>query len=295
MFERTLLLMRICFLFVGLLLAASIQAATLKVDPSRSQITLSGKVAGNTLREQDSGSLTTTIDGTIDITINGGQIEITGAALDPNVNGTWAPGQNGAAKSPADFGGQASSFIGTISGALRELLVTASSPPKTLGPDGSFDASSITFTFPTNSSSTLDYDAGFLGKGSRKLASNGTNQTATVGKVVDNKGVQTLTIALDAAFSFSLITENDSPLQLKGQLVADNAPTQVSQNITGIEIVDGQVRLTVTGTSASTRLESSTDLVTWSPAEATVTETNGTTRTYSVPINGSFRFYRAVE
>src|SRR6185436_6373423 len=151
-----------------LILAVSSLAAgavTLNVDPAQSHITLSGTVAGFKLSEQGSGSLSTTVGGSVNVTVANGQIQIDSANLDPNTNGNWKPGKNGADSSPADLAGQATSIVGTITGALRDLVVNATSTAKPLDSNGKFDASSIVFAFPPNSTSVLDYNAGFLGAG----------------------------------------------------------------------------------------------------------------------------------
>src|SRR5262245_16327085 len=107
-------------------------AASLTVDATKSQITLSGTVVGSQLGEQGPGSLTSKFGGTIDVTTSNGQIQITSGSLDPEVNGNWAPGRDGQAASPADLAGKASTLFGPVTGALRDLLVTASSAPKAL-------------------------------------------------------------------------------------------------------------------------------------------------------------------
>jgi hypothetical protein len=268
------------------------QGATFNLDVEQSRITLSGNVAGFTLREQGQGSLTTTVAGTISIATGNGQIQITSARLDPNVNGSWAPGRGEQATSPADLAGQSSTLFGTITGALRDLLVTATSTPRNLEANGQFDASAIVFQFPGDASSVLDYDSFLTGRGSRPLASAGTNQTATVGTLVSNNGVQTLTLALDAVFEFSLVSENDTALTLKGQLVATSTEGPAAPDIVGVELVDGQVRITVSGASEASQLESSTDLTVWVPAQATgVPGANGT-RVYTVARSGAFQFFR---
>jgi hypothetical protein len=284
--------MRVSFVVVSVLCAVCAQAATLKVDSSKSQITLSGTVVGSALQEQATGSLTTTVGGTIDVTAGGGQIQITSAKLDPNINGNWAPGRQSTGNStdPADLGGEAHSFAGTITGALRDLLVDANSSAKTLSADGQFDASSIIFFFPTNSTSVLDYKS-FLGPGSQPLAGGGTNQTATVGTFVDNNGVQTLTIALNATFYFSLLTPNDTALTLKGQLFAATPPPP-APSITGAKIVNGDFQFTGTDTDPSTVVESSTTLTSWGPQEAVIITIDPATRNFTVTAKDKFRFFR---
>ncbi len=281
-----------------LLLVSSLaaQAATLNVDPAQSQITLSGTVAGFSLREQAAGSLSTTVGGTINVTVANNQVQIDGANLDPNTNGSWKPGKNGAETSPADLAGQASSIVGTITGALRDLVVTATSQARTLDANGQFDASSIIFAFPPNSTSVLDYNAGFLGADSKALAGNGTNQTATVGTLISNNGVQTLTIALDATFYFTLLTANDSQLTLKGQLVATSGGSQpVNPTITDVLLKDGKFQFTSGNTTPNTQVQGSITLNSWAPQQATITASDASTRTFVIPATEKFQFFRLTQ
>jgi hypothetical protein len=293
-----IILIRMRTFSVLLILAASSFAAgavTLNVDPAQSQITLSGTVAGFKLAEQGSGSLTTTVGGSINLTVADGQIQIDSANLDPNTNGSWKPGRNGADSSPADLAGQSSSFVGTITGALRDLVVNAVSTAKSLDSNGKFDASSIVFAFPQNSSSILDYNAGFLGTGSKALAGAGTNQTATVGTLVSNNGVQTLTIALDATFTFTLLTANDTEMTLKGQLVATGGAAPVNPTITDVQLKDGKFQFTAGNTTANTQVQTSTTLTSWAPQQATITANDATTRTFVIPSTEKFQFFRLTQ
>jgi hypothetical protein len=281
-----------------LLLAASslvTGAVTLNVDPAQSQITLSGNVAGFKLQEQAAGSLSTTVGGTINVTVANGQIQIDSANFDPNTNGSWKPGRNGAASSPADLAGQSSSFAGTITGALRDLVVNATSTAKPLDSNGKFDASSIVFAFPQNSTSVLDYNAGFLGPGSKALAGAGTNQTATVGTFVSNNGVETLTIALDATFLFTVLTDGDTQMTLKGQLVATGGAAPVNPTITDVQIKDGKFQFTAGNTTANTQVQSTTTLNSWGPQQATITANDATTRTFVIPTTENFQFFRLTQ
>jgi hypothetical protein len=283
------------FFLSAITASLSLTAATLTLDPAQSEVTLSGYVANSswTLKTQGPGSLTTTIGGTIDVAVANGQVQITGGNLDPNVNGSWAPGRDGQAASPADFAGTASAgLLGNITGALRDLLVTLISTAKPLDAQGQFDASTIVFSFPPNSASVLDYDSFITGKGSQPLAGTGTNQTATVGTLIDNNGVQTLTLALDATFFFSLIGDNDTALTLKGQLVARSASTPTESSIGGAQIVNGQFQFTVTGATAASQIEASTDLKTWAVIQTAPAAGPNNTQIYTVPATAPFTFFR---
>jgi hypothetical protein len=278
----------VCALLVPL--TRNTSAATLTVDPAQSKITLAGTAAGYQLREQGPGSLTTTIGGTIDVNATGTEIQIISAGLDPNVNGNWAPGRNNDAASPADLAGSAPTLFGTVSGALRDLLVTASSGPKPLAADGSFDAGAIVFAFPPNSSSVFEYDSFATGKGSKVLSSVGTNQTATAGTWA--AGTQTLTIALNATFYFTLLVENDTQLTLTGEIVAKPAGP-AGPMLGGFQIVDGKVQFSLSGGSESSGIESSTNLVQWTAVQATATSGQNGNRDFSLPASGPMTFYRA--
>ena len=283
-----------CKIAIFLSLVFSAYSATFTVDPARSRVTLSGTVGGTELREQGPGSLSTTVSGQMDVAAIAGEIAITSARLDANVSGNWSPGVAGQASSPADFGGKSPSFLGDITGALREIVLEASSPARTVSSTGAFDASSIVFSFPTNSASVIDYDAGFLGKDSKVLAGAGTNRTATVGTLIESSGTQTLTLALDATFYFSLVGNNDTILRLTGQLVATAAASIPTPHIGGIQLSNGQVVITASATSPATRLESSTDLRAWTPRAPAITA-EGSNRTYTLPVTGKMEFFRLVE
>ena len=275
-------------------IAAVIQtsfAASLVVDPTQSTITLSGKVATYTLSEQGAGSLTTTVGGTMDVAATASEVQITSASLDPNVNGNWAPGRDGQPTAPADLAGSAQTLFGGVVGALRNLLVTARSEPKTIQSNGTFDAGSIIFAFPTNSSSVFEYDS-FIAKGSKVLSSVGTNNTATVGSWIDSSGVQTLTLALNATFYFSLIGDNDTQLTLIGQIVAKSAGPG-DPKLGGFEFVDGQMRFNLSGGSETSGIEGTTNLVNWVPVQASAVAGQNGERNFTVPTTGPMTFFRA--
>ncbi len=284
--------MRIFFAVFCLSVATAMQAATLNLDPARSQITISGNVAGFKLSEQGPGSLTTTVGGTVDITTLGGQIQITGATLDVNSNGSWAPGLNGQAKSPADLAGQASTLFGPITGAFRDLVVNAIGPVKPLAPNGQFDASAIVFSFPLNSTSVLDYDSFITGAGHQNLAGGGTNQAATVGTLIDSNGTQTLTIGLNATFFFTLAIPNDTALTLTGQLVATSAPAATPPQISGIQFTNGLAIITATKTLPTTKVESTRTFNGWTSESPIVTVIDSSTRTFTLQSADKFRFFR---
>lgn len=291
--------MHLISMFLGAAATAfAANAANFTIDPSQSTVTLSGSVSGIVLTQQGPGSLTSRIEGSLQADTTGGEVEITGGTLDVQNNGTWQPGVGGTAgAAPADFGAQGSSFFGTVYGALRNIVMNATSPPQQLTGE-QFDASAITFSFPQDSTATLDYNAGFAGTGSEPLAGATTNKTATVGRVTGAAGSQVITIAVDATFVFSVLGQNDTELTVTGQIVAREGgvtPQPDGPRFSDIDVVNNQVRLTVDEASATARLESSTNLVNWATKQAEVATVDADTRTFTVPVTGPKEFYRLVD
>lgn len=276
------------------MVSMSAHSATFTVASARSKVSLSGTVSGIELREQSEGSLTSTGDGTITVAITAGGVQITSGSLDTQVNGNWSPAPGGVpGTAPADFGGRGDAFLGNIDGALRNIQLNLASP--SIPWDGTtFDAAPISFTIPAGSKSTLDYNAGIFGTGSRLLTGTTTNNLTTTGKIVTEGDTMTLTLAIDAIFFFSVASPDDTALGLKGVIVA-TAPAETIPTtepaFTGVEIINGRIRLTI-DEGAGGRLQSSTDLKTWvdQPAEMTVIDAN--TTQFSVPFDLKGAFFR---
>lgn len=272
--------------------------ATFTVDATRSKVRLSGTVSGIELREQSDGSLTTTGDGTISVTIGAASVQVTGGLLDTRENGSWSPGPGGLhGTAPADFGGRGDAFLGVIDGALRNIQLSVASPA--IPWDGTtFNASPIVFTIPANSSSTLDYNAGIFGTGSRLLAGETTNNISTTATIVTEGEIMTLTLAVDAIFFFSLSSPDDTALGINGTIVAtapaETDPTPVNPIFNGIQVVNGRVRFTVDQPGA-TRLQSSTDLQTWADQTAEIEDIDADTKQFSVPATGPRLFFRMIQ
>ena len=195
--------------------------------------------------------------------------------------------QRGVRKRAANYAAQASSLLGTIRGALRDLVLDLTSGvlPVT---NGGFDAAGLLFAFPTNSLASFDYDAGFLGSDGIALSGIATNKIVNGATLTGAAGAQTLTIQVDTEFKFRALTPNDSAVHLTGKLVAVQAAPAVS--ITSIEIRGQQVVLHVQG-ATEPRLDSSPNLSTWStrtPEKSS--DANGTVLT--LPLDGAQEFYR---
>jgi len=271
--------------------------ATFTVDATRSTVRLSGTVSGIELREQSEGSLRTTGDGTISVTIGATSVQVTGGRLDTRENGSWSPGPGGVpGTAPADFGGRGDAFLGVIDGALRNIQLNVASPA--IPWDGTaFDASAIVFTIPSDSNSTLDYNAGIFGTGSRLLAGETTNNISTTATIVTEGETMTLTLAVDAIFFFSVASPDDTALGINGTIVATapaETPTPINPIFNGIQVVNGRVRLTVDQPGA-TRLQSSSDLKAWADQAAEVENIDADTKQFSVPAAGPHLFFRMIQ
>jgi len=263
------------------------------IDPAQSQVTISGNIAGATIQEQGPGSLTTKFGGTIKADVTSSTVQFTGgSAIDAEVNGDWEPGVGGAAgRAPADYGGQAPTVFFTAKGAFRNILLDVTSDPLALS-NGSFDASSLVFGFPADSKATLDYDA-VLTKGSRALTGLSTNKVTELGTLSTEAGVQKLVIRVDTEFKFRALTANDSTGKLVGQLVAtsqsDNRPV-----LSTLSFVDKKLSFAVENATASTQLQSSTDLTTWQSRTAE-RKTENNKVVFTAEQNAPIEFFRVVQ
>jgi hypothetical protein len=286
------------FLIAMVISAAATRGATFTVDPQQSSITLSGTVAGAPLSEQGPGSLTSRITGTLDASTSAGQLLIASGTLDFLTNGVWQPaagGQPGSA--PADFGANAQTFFGTTRGAFRDIVVQVSAPARALQAGGQFDAAAIAFALPTNSSTKLDYSSSLIGTGSTNIQGVATNKAATTGTVTGTTGSQVITINVDATYHLSILFENDTELNVKGQIIArqEGGPGGDGPRFSKIEVSNNQVRLTVMGAAATARLRSSTDLKTWQDKQAQVTTVDANTKIFIVPVSGPKEFYQTAQ
>jgi len=264
--------------------------ALFTIDSSRSHITLSGDVVGAALSAQGPGGLTTACSGFVVADLTGSTILFSGQSqIIADTNGVWQPGIGGTSGSAiADFGGEVSlPFVGTAYAALRhgELNLTSPILPLIFG---SFDSSSLLFSFSTNVSPSLDYNAGFFGAGSKPLSGYSTNNIVNGATLATAGSTQTLAIYINTQFTFSLLSSEDTTLNIVGNIVATSSPAPV---INSIVFSKDSVVLTVANATGQSQLQSSPDLISWIPATAT-TLTNGTFLTYSVPVSGGNRFFR---
>jgi hypothetical protein len=247
---------------------------TFEIDSARSRITVSGSVIGNTLQEQAPGSLTTSFSGLIKAELGESSLQFTGQSqLDAQTNGVWEPMPGGqAGTAAADYGALANTFLGEAKGAFRNLVLDMTSALLALR-NGSFDSAALVFAFPEDTSAAFDYTTGFLGSGTRQLSGLSTNRIVNGATLVSTGGVQTLTIKIAAEFKFKAISDDDSVVQLTGQIVAASAALPV---ITSIIATNQGVTIRVEGAAGEQyRLQSSRDLINWSARDADVTAQSG--------------------
>lgn len=223
----------------GLLLTAGSTVAVEKVftiDPERSSITVSGTIIGAQAQEQAPGSLSTKLEGSLVVDLETTTIQfVAGSLIDAQTNGVWRPAAEGAPGSDwADFGAEGSIGFASGEAAARDIQLDVESGVIPLT-GGSFDAASLVVFFPVDAPSVLDYRAVIFvvpQAGSLDLQGYATNDVATAATLVSEAGVETLTIPVDARYSFTLLTEDDTELNVVGQVVA-TAGAQEDLVVTG--------------------------------------------------------------
>jgi hypothetical protein len=274
---------------VGLCLSSPRLAAevrTFVIDQTQSTLTIGGSFVSLPLQQQAPGSLTTRYTGTIFADVSGSTITfVGGSTILALTNGVWQPNTNGTAGSaPANYGGQGS-LPPFLSGraALRDIVLDAISGALTVT-GTNFPAAGITFSFPSNAPSALDYTYSGLtsGSGRRPLRGDSTNNVATTGSLSSQGGNLVLTIPANLLAYATINTSNDVQYSLQGQLVAvATTPLQVS----AIQISAGQLNFTITTISnQSYTILGSTNLLDWSSTnDQFIATSNVTKRTISLP------------
>lgn len=271
-------------------------AQVFTIDTNQSSITISGTAAGGTITPQSPGSLTTKIGGTLNATLVGNTIQFTNQSqILAQTNGSWQPKADGTTGSePADFGGQASLAGGLASGfaALRNIQLDCTSPPISINA-GQFNSTNVTFLFPSNSLSALAYNvSGFINThGSIALTGYATNKVTSLGSLTTVGSQQTLTIPVNATFTFKLISANDTMITLQGQLVAVHG-TQAPFQVQTVAVKNQQLLLTVQAAAGQQiQVQSSTNLTKWQTNATVVIPASGS-YTYTGAVTGPVGFYR---
>ncbi len=278
----------LCAVFSAVRLQAG--QVVFNIDPTRSQLTLSGKVAGYTFTTQGTGSLTTTYRGNINANVTGSTIQFTGSStITAETNGVWQPVVGGGAGSAAaDYGAQATvPPFGTGYGAMRNAVFDVTSSSLTLT-GTNFDSSALVFSFTPSSNPTLDYNL-VLEHGTLALAGYSTNAIANQASLSTNGNVVQLVIQINTQFSFTLLSSGDTPIDLTGQIVATNS--LAPPFINSIVVTNQNAVLTVANATTQSQLLSSSNLISWSPASSTVSN-NGGMIIFTVPVAGPHAFFR---
>jgi hypothetical protein len=273
------------------------RAQVFTLDTNQSTITISGSILGYNFAEQGPGSLTTRYSGTIQTAQSAGTIQFTGQSrITAQNNGSWQPKADGTVgNEPANYGAQANAGFATAKAALRNILLDATSPGIPVS-NGQFDSGGLTFGFPTNATSALGYNvSGLLTKsGAKLLTGYATNNVTSLATLTTVGSQQTLTIPVDATFVFTVVSANDTTIELKGQLVAVSsaAPARSAPSIT---VQSQLVTLQWQGTPGLLyQVQSSSDLTLWRTNATSVTSTT-TAFIWSGPATGPKQFFRLAQ
>jgi hypothetical protein len=268
------------------------------VDDSQTQLTISGTLAGEPFLAQGSGSLNTRYTGSVNTELTKSTLQFTaGSAIDAETNGVWLPAAGGSSGcDPADYGmtnsidlsiGAPMYFPGYA--ALRNIVLDLTSPVLTLTNAG-FAGNSLIFSFVTNTAAfdyCYDNDSGSVA-----LNGDSTNMVASGASLSTNAGLRTLAIQVSSQFQFSLIAENDSIINLTGQLVATNVVRLPPPVICAI-VKNGQnAVITTENTTIQSSLLVSTDLTDCIPASTTSTTNEQGMIVFTSPISFPRTFYR---
>jgi hypothetical protein len=176
--------------------------------------------------------------------------------------------------------------------ALRSIQFDATSPVINVA-SGQFDARSLIFSFPTNATSTLAYNvAGLISmSGVERLSGYATNKVASQATLAGNGNQQTLTIPVDATFLFTLVSQNDTTVSVKGQLVATRGTT-TPPAIQSLKVQAQTATLQwQSAPGENFQVQSSTNLNTWQTNAANVTSATGT-YTWSGAATAVQQFFR---
>ena len=279
----------------GGLTAANSQVFTLETNLS--SVTISGTVMGASITEQGPGSLTASVGGTIQASLAGNTIQFTGRSqILVETNGNWQPAADGTAGSaPGDFGVKANLGIASGVAAARNMQFdVTSSAVNVIG--GQFGATNLTFSFASNTLSSLAYNvSGLISKhGSVPLTGSATNNITSTGSLAKVGNEQTLTIPLDATFYLGLISTNDTMIRMQGQLVAAQS-AEVPLVINSVTVQGQSLRFQWQATPGSQfQVQYSTNLKDWTNSATVITPASGT-NTWTESVVGSFKFFRVAK
>ncbi len=201
--------------------AAQAELAMFDVDPARSQIQLTGVVAGSPFTEQNPGSLSNAFTGTILVDLTDTHIRFPGGSLiRAQETQSYQPAVGGASGSaPAAFGAKANVKV-VIFAAARNVAFDMESLALTRTSDA-FDARGISFRVPESAGTKLDYrtSGAFTLFGSESVTGLAVNK-GQAGSLGPDNGVETLSIPFDASYVFELADTGSAEMKFSGRIVA---------------------------------------------------------------------------
>ena len=269
------------------------------IDNSRSQISVVNPpsvFAGFAMTPQGTGALGASYSGSINVNLAGSTIQFTGgSSINAQTNGVWQPAIGGTAGSaPADYGPEASvnysphGFV-TFYSAMRNISFDFTSPVLPLTATN-FNGTNLVFSFASVNAS-LDYYSSYT-HGSFALSGYATNTVAIGSTLTTNGSTETLFIPILAQFVFSVLSANDTKVELFGQLVATNLITAAAPLIESISVTNQNVVVAAENATEQSQLLVSTNLAAWSPATVTTTTNSSGWIIFTAPMNGTHEFFR---
>lgn len=239
------------------------------LDESASHLRIHGSVLGGTLTPQSDGSLMTSFSGELQTLLSPSIIFFKSQSqIDANLSGVWMPkpgGEPGSA--PADFGAQAIVLIANAVAAARNIAFSLSSLPLDFQTEGAFSVSGMRIQFPEESSAAIDFAVGGFAPTSLSLAGlSAENESTTLATLISKDNVQTLTLPVDAAFSFEIFSPGDATMIFTGNLVASRPiPLEPeSSPVLSIALVNDEIHVEWEAMAGRKyTIESSSNLVDW--------------------------------
>ena len=274
-----------------------IQAAmqVFTIDNSQSPISIGpgSTFAGFAVTAQGPGSLSNSYYGSINVDLSASTIQFSGgSAINARTNGVWQPAPGGVAGSgPANYGAQAQLFgFYTAYAAIRHLSLDVTSATLPLS-GTNFNGTNLIFSI-ASSNAVADYYSS-IESGSKSLTGYATNALAAGFTVTTNGGKQTLTIPISAQFAFTVISANDTKVNLIGQIVATNSGAAAPLVIKSIVLSNQNVVVTAGNATIQSQLLVSSNLTAWAPAPGVVVTTNASGETiFTAPANGTNAFFQ---
>lgn len=273
------------------------------LDEEASHLSITGSVLSGMLQPQGEGSLTTNFGGELHTLLSSTNILFkSDSRIDAQINGEWTPqsgGESGSA--PADFGAKA--LVGGIANATasaREIAFSVSSLPldlQNLQEGTEFSVEGMQIEFPEESPAAIDFSVGGLLSIDTSLSLSGLiaeNKSTTPATFLVKENLQTLTIPVDAVFSFRIFSPDDATMRFTGTIVASREIEVHSDAVPVLSISLFQDEVQVKWEAILGRryaLESSSDLVDWVVMESRIA-TNDVETLIAKPDEN--QFYRTV-